>query len=241
MIGTTTTSPYEGAVIRAAPAKKCEVTKVVPQAVIELLRVAPQNEVARAQVLASVLQPLPSEAQTFEQIVDWIEANIDPAVIKPPAPAYPPAYPTHELLQGRTGPTAAYPVRISVNCSDTEVGRCDYRVSRSGSATVEVCADDVLRMARLSDNMDELLDELDTHIREDVEADWPDMDWDEDFSTDNCDSSDTENRQQHHSRNALLSQVSAWLRQHHPDLYNTLTSTTAPFDNDEDDEEGEGM
>lgn len=64
--------------------KKCQLESVLSDSVIALLTATPANEVIRTLVLAAIKKPIPSEAQTFEQVRDWIEANIDPVTVMAP-------------------------------------------------------------------------------------------------------------------------------------------------------------
>src|SRR5438093_5101416 len=61
-----------------SPPKTCDITQVLATALIEMLRDAPTNSVVRAQVLATILVPIPDTLVEFNAIKDWIETNIKP-------------------------------------------------------------------------------------------------------------------------------------------------------------------
>jgi len=64
-------------VARDIKAKKCSITKLLGQQVVEMLKVAPSNPVLLAQVLAATGQN-PPVFKTYEELKTWVETNCGP-------------------------------------------------------------------------------------------------------------------------------------------------------------------
>jgi hypothetical protein len=104
-------------------ARKCKLEQAMSNTVIELLKVAPTNPVARAHALSQLKIPIPDEHQTFEAIKEWVEMNITPKAGRGvPSQVYP-------SVAGRAArPTEAF--RIDAAVSERQSGTCPLGVQR---------------------------------------------------------------------------------------------------------------
>ena len=152
--------------------RKCLLEQVLPKTMIELLKMAPANEIARAHALAQLTVPLPNECQTFEQIREWVEANVDPTTVRPIVTEVPterrmPTLQVHQVqtqlgqtsvatttewvqVQGNPldieippAPPAILAFRIQVERRETERGTCSYSVHCYGEEMVNVTPEDI--------------------------------------------------------------------------------------------------
>lgn len=168
--------------------KGCKIEDVLPLSVIELLKTAPHNDTVRAVILAHLKQPIPVDKLTYESIREWIEATI-PAPVRHrwnPVPAAPgqPETPGNMIL------------RFDIKGDDEERGRASYTVVRRGRGYRDLNTVDFMRMVSDSDNITELMNQLDEWISDDWESyveftdygeyqyddhegnDWVDAEWD---------------------------------------------------------------
>lgn len=169
--------------------QKCQVEAVLPEALIKLVRLAPENEVVRTQVHAKILVPLPPEAKTWEAIQRWIEDNISFADIMK-------AEEEQAVRQPRTTPTpqAEASLSISVSATDVESGSCHYSVTRTGEdyyvfslREVQELVDEDCR------TFDEVVNALIAQAVDLAQENPPEMGWDNDtLDHDRYDSEDTE-------------------------------------------------
>lgn len=191
--------------------KMCEIGQVLNPSVIELLRVAPMNQVARAQVLAACLKPIPPELSEFEQIKDWIEANIDPTVVNARTRRTMPT-PTPQRPPGPTGPPPEDALTVVVDCEDVEYGRCRYAVNRYGSHHASYTREDLMEMIRNADSVGELVRELSDNSCAEANDDWPEMGWSDDGPDhDNHESNTVEDYNTTVNRNAIERDLISWM------------------------------
>lgn len=208
------------------PVRKCEAGSVLPAHVLDMLRLAPDNPQFRTMVNAIVLQPVPDEAKTYEQIIDWVEFNIDPATIKHRAAAS--ATPTAAPLR------AAQPsMEVPVTYSYMEYGRCNYKVSRSGQDRYMLELADIRAAAENADGWQEFVDDCIARVREDAEEDPPDTDARDDYEHYDYESSESDHDD--YEVGPLATRLREFMRQHLPDEFDRLTEHE-----DADDDEGEG-
>lgn len=91
--------------------KKCLIANMVPAHTLKLLKKAPQNEAIRALVMARIKRAIPDEVKKFDDIVEWIEGNIDQAAL------------SLEPIK-KSGPAPDF--YCDVRYSYREYGRCNY-------------------------------------------------------------------------------------------------------------------
>ena len=117
-------------------ARKCKLEQAMSNTVIELLKVAPTNPVARAHALSQLKIPIPDEHQTFEAIKEWVEMNITPKTGRGvPSQVYP-------SVAGRAArPTEAF--RIDAAVSERQSGTCRWVCNASGSGSVPIMVADL--------------------------------------------------------------------------------------------------
>ena len=112
--------------------RKCRIEEVFDANFIELLRLVPRNSFVRALILKFTGRLPGLECGTFEQLKDWVELNCDKRA---------------RPLSGRANRQREEGgIRISVEFSETELGRADYSVSRWGTEEFHVGADDLVGM-----------------------------------------------------------------------------------------------
>ena len=85
---------------------------------IELLRLVPANPFVRALILKLTGKMPGPECETFEQVKEWVETNCEKRV---------------RPSSSRSTRVVDDGIAISVEFSETEYGRANYSVPRSGS------------------------------------------------------------------------------------------------------------
>ena len=120
------TGPGEPAV-----ASRCRLDEVFAHPFIELIGLAPRNPVVRGLILAQTGRMPGTERETFEQIKEWVETTC--------APCAGGGRPTNGgRAPSRNG------IGITVEISETEYGRANYSVDRSGSKELAFDEDELL-------------------------------------------------------------------------------------------------
>ena len=99
--------------------RMCRIEEVFDQNFIELLALVPRNPYVRALILKLTGKMAEPECETFEQIKEWVETTCRKKARPTPNRA------------GRRAPDDG--IAISVEFSETEYGRANYSVRRSGS------------------------------------------------------------------------------------------------------------
>lgn len=164
------------------PGRKCHMRTVISSNLIASLKVAPDNPSLRAHVLAVVKQPLPPEVKTFEQIKDWIEINIDPAVVGNALP--------------RGNDALAFEIAVSV---EREVrGRLFFRGTRHGRGNYRVTDGVLLEKARYAVRngltMADLLENIGDYLRRMAGENLPDLSYPELYTEEDGDWESTDTR-----------------------------------------------
>src|ERR1017187_5133698 len=114
--------------------RKCQIHEVFDPGFIELLRLVPRNPYVRALILKLTGKMPGEECATFEQIQEWMETTCE----KKARP-----------LPNRSTRGAAHDgISIDVEFSETEYGRANYSVPRSGSDEFHLGAEEVLEIVQ---------------------------------------------------------------------------------------------
>src|ERR1019366_5142129 len=109
-----------------APAVRCKIDEVFAGPFIELIGLAPRNPVVSGLILAQTGKMPGMDRQTFEQIKEWVETTCEKKM---------------RQTNGSRTPSGNG-IAIRVEFSETEYGRADYSVSRSGSDEVALDEDE---------------------------------------------------------------------------------------------------
>ena len=189
--------------------RKCKIEEVFDQSFIELLRLVPRNPYVRALILKLTGKMPGQECETFEQIKEWVETNCKKKAR--PAP---------------TQTTRGVPddgIAISVEFSETEYGRADYSVRRSGSEEFRISAEDLIEMVQAAIDDGEGIDEVVEAIAEKIDDDaWnqcdPNMDDYGDYDYDEHDATDSGDSETEYSKSEIRNRVLAFVRERHPEL-----------------------
>lgn len=124
--------------------KRCKIEDQVSAKTISMLKVAPMNETFRATLMSELGQMPPKEAQTYEQIKDWVEYNFPKEV--PVSQAPPP-------------PIGLLTVQ-AVRYGHVERGRADYSRMGSWTGTIAIPGERILQLAELSQNRSQFKERL---------------------------------------------------------------------------------
>ena len=192
------------------PERKCKIEEVLSGSFIELIGLAPKNPYVRAIILAETGKMPAPEHETLEQIKDWIETTCE----KKPA----------LLNRRRSGGTA---ISITVDFSETEYGRANYSVNRSGSEEFHIDRDELLEIVEQAiDNGEDINDVVQTISDKIHEDAWnvcdPNLEDYGDYSYDEHESSDSGNCSEDFSADQIRDRLTAFLRENHPDLVDQL-------------------
>jgi hypothetical protein len=154
------------------------------------------------------------ERQTFEQIKDWVETTCDPR-----------AGGGHQTKAARLTETG---IVIKVEFSETEYGRANYSVPRSGSDEFALDADELLEMVQAAvdsaEDLDEVIEKIAGLINENA---WnrcePSLEDYGDYDYEEHDANDSANSEIGFSRDQIRDRLLAFLRERHPDLLEELS------------------
>jgi hypothetical protein len=195
----------------APPERKCVIEDVFEASFIELLKLVPTNPFVRAWVLKFCGKLPPEDCATFELLKDWVEFNCVKRVRPKP----------QCRSQSDDG------IGILVHFSETEYGRANYSVDRSGEDTFQIGQEELLSLVQeaidAGGGLTEVVDQIVTRIDDDAwnECD-PDMDSYGDYEYDEHDSNDSGNGEINYSREQIQSRVLAFLQNHYPELAQQL-------------------
>jgi hypothetical protein len=204
------------AVMTEAPVvtNRCKIDEVFAGPFIELIGLAPRNPVVRGLILAQTGKMPEPERTTFEQIKDWVETTCDKKV-----------RPANQTNGTRTPSRDG--IVIKVEFSETEYGRANYSVPRSGSDEFALDADELLEMVQAAvdsaEDLDEVIEKIAGLIDEDA---WnrcdPNLEDYGDYDYDQHESDDSGNSEIEFSRDQIRDRLLAFLRERHPNLLEEL-------------------
>jgi len=189
--------------------RKCKLEEVFEAGFIELMRLVPRNPFVRALILKLAGKMPGPECEIFEQLKEWIETNCE----KRANPSF--------QRRGRRAPEGG--ICIAVEFSETEYGRANYSVPRSGTDEFRVDAEDLLAIVQEAvesgGGISEVVDVIAGKIDDDAWSQCdPNLDDYGDYSYDEHDSTDSENSETSYSRETIRTAVLAFVRERHPEL-----------------------
>ena len=169
----------------------------------------PQNPYVRALILKLTGKMPGPECETFEQIKVWVEANCEKKV--------------RSLPSRNARPSLVGGISISVEFSETEYGRADYSVPRSGSEEFRVGPEDLVELVREAIEAGGGLDEVVETVAKKIDDEaWdqcdPGMDDYGDYNYCEHDSNDSSDRATDYSKNDIRNAVLRFVRERHPEL-----------------------
>lgn len=187
---------------------KCKIEEVFDQCFIELLRMVPRNPYVRALILKITGKMPGQECETFDQIKEWVEMNCEKR---------------KTTSQRRVAGSAEDGISINVDFSETEYGRADYSVPRSGYASFEVSAEDLLEIVREAIEDGEGIDRIVEDIAKKIEDEaWeqcePEFDNYGEYDYDDHEATDSGNSEKEFSKNEIRNAVLNFIRARHPEL-----------------------
>ena len=191
--------------------RKCAIEEVFDASFIELLQLVPANPFVRAWVLKFSGKLPPADCDTYAGLKDWVEGNCTKRIRPRP----------------QNNAPADDGIGILVNFSETEYGRANYSVDRSGEDTFQIGAEELLAMVQeaidAGGGLTEVVDQITTRIDDDAwnECD-PNMDSYGDYEYDDHDSNNSGNGETTYSRDQIKNRVLAFLQNHHPELAQQL-------------------
>jgi hypothetical protein len=188
-----------------APVKKCQIEKVLQPTVLELLKLAPANPVARAHALNNLKRALPDECKTFDEIKAWVELNCEPK--SPISPATAPST--------RRRNTA---FEIEVSSSEIESGTASYTCSRSGCNDVPITVEEIEEALNNATDLEGVVDALEEVIREKA-GEYISME-SSDFEYDNEELTGSDDYSTEWSRRTLMRLVGEWISDNRPNAFN---------------------
>ncbi len=184
--------------------KKCTLSQALSGTVIELLRAAPLNPLARAHALNELKQAIPDNCWTFEQITEWVEKNITPTRKQPVSPP----------VRARNRVVA---FSIEVTRRHTELGRCSYSVGVSGTDEIGITEAQIRVALDGAGSVDEILESLNNDIEE--AAGEMELDDYEDYEYDGYDMAATDNHETDYRQDRLRQLLISWLAENEPDRF----------------------
>ena len=189
--------------------RQCNLEDVFDPSFIELLKLVPANPYVRALIL-KLTGKMPAEAcETFEQLKDWVEFNcVRPVKRMPPVKAR---------------PSDEGGIIINVDFTETEYGRCDYSVERSGSDQFRIGAEELMVIIQNAiadgDGLDDIVEAIATRINDEA---WrqcePDLDHYADYHYDDHESTDSSDETTDYSKDEIRNTVLRFIREQHPEL-----------------------
>jgi hypothetical protein len=192
--------------------RRCQIDEVFASPFIELIGLAPKNPVVRGLILAQTGKMPGRERETFEQIKEWVETTCEKKS-RPPNGTRSPS---------RNG------IAIRVEFSETEYGRAQYSVDRSGSDEFTLDAQELLEFVQAAIDDEHGLEEVVEKIAGKIDDDgWdqcsPDLDSNGDYEYDEHNSTDSCNSTIEFSRIQIRDRLLVFLRDQHPGLLEELT------------------
>ncbi len=153
------------------PQRKMTLESHINATLVQLMKVAPQNEIVRGHLMAIFGRLPPEELTTFEQLKDWVEFGF-----------YPPRFDSNRArIYGLSGHTMNMPEEdgrrpagaiqtalFSLACTtrDVEVGDCEYRVNRRAQFQFAFTRQMVRDIVGNHDNLHDMLEECENMITE---------------------------------------------------------------------------
>lgn len=187
--------------------RKCRFEVVFDANFRELLRLVPRNPQVRAVILKLTGKLPPPECETFEQLKDWVELNCEPK------------------FRSSANRTASREGGISINVdfSETECGRASYSVSRSGSESFRINAEDLMEMVQTAIDegagLDAIVEAVATKIDNDAWSQCePSLDDSGDYDYSDHQETETSDSETSYRRNDIRTAVLAFVRERHPEL-----------------------
>jgi hypothetical protein len=189
--------------------RRCALSDLFESGFIELLRLAPRNPLVRALVLRRTGQALPPECDTFESLQDWLEQHCDRRSLLRASQSH---------SAHRTGG-----IVINVEFSETEYGRADYTVNRSGHETfrveaetlVEIVQDAIASGGGLDEVVELVAGKIDDEAWQQCE---PSLNDSGDYTYDDHESTGSEDSETDYSKEEIRNAVLAFVRERHPEL-----------------------
>ena len=189
--------------------RQCRIEEAFDPGFIELLKLVPRNPHVRALILKFTGKMPGPECETFEQIKDWVEFNCRQCLRKP---------------AGRPArDREADGIAINVDFSETEYGRADYSLPRSGSDEFRIGAGDLLAIIQETiadgDGLNELVDAIASQIDGDARNQCdPNMEDSGDYDYSDHEATDSDNGEIDYSREEIRNAVLRFVRERHPEL-----------------------
>ena len=195
----------------APPERKCVIEDVFDSSFLELLQLVPTNPFVRAWVLKFCGKLPPEDCGTFELLKDWVEFNC----VKRPR------------FKPRIDTSSDDGIGINVRFTETEYGRANYSVDRSGEDTFRIGADELLDIVQAAidsgGGMTEVLDTISGRVDDDAWSECePNMDDYGEYEYDEHNSNDSGNGETSYSRDQIKTRVLAYLQNNQPELANQL-------------------
>jgi hypothetical protein len=187
--------------------RKCNIEEVFEASFIELLKLVPANPYVRALILKFTGKMPPAECELFEPLKDWVECNCVKRIRKTAA----------SRQNEERG------IVVQVDFTDTEYGRANYSVQRSGREGFQVGADDLLEIIQetIADGggIGEVVEVIAGRIEDDA---WnecePDMNDTGEFDYNDHDANDTGDGSIDYSKDEIRNAVLRFVRERHPEL-----------------------
>lgn len=189
--------------------RKCKIEEVFDPGFIEVVGLVPRNPYVRALILKLTGKMPGPECGTFEQLKEWVETNCEKKARSSPS------------RTSRSIPDDG--ITINVEFSETERGRADYSVPRSGSEEFRISAEDLMEIVQeaidAGGGLNEVVDVVSGKIDDDA---WnqcdPSMDNYGDYDYSEHESDDSADSETTYSKNEIRSAVLAFVRERHPEL-----------------------
>jgi hypothetical protein len=200
----TLTLPPESVTVQ----RTCSLEDVFNASFIELLKLVPANPYVRALVLKFSGRMPPADCETFEELKDWVEFNCVKRI-------KPKNYPARNSEEGG--------IVINVDFSESEYGRANYSVERSGSDSFRINADDLMEIIQTAIADGEGIGDIVETIAQKIDDDaWnecqPNLDNYGDYDYDEHNSNDSGNSSTDYSKEEIRNAVLRFVRERHPEL-----------------------
>ncbi len=133
-------------VARDIKARKCSITKLLGQQVVEMLKVAPSNPALLARVLAATGQ-MPPPCKTYEELKTWVETNCGP----------------------KLEPRVAEDCFLRVRFRNEETGHCNYRVENKSVRDYTLQHDLITELAEKCKDWESFMKAVQDHITQNAQ------------------------------------------------------------------------
>jgi hypothetical protein len=186
---------------------KLKIEEVFDQSFIELIKLVPANPYVRALILRLTGKMPEQDCATFEQVKEWVEANCKKRI--------------RPGVNPLTVPDDGISIRVEF--SETEYGRANYSVPRSGTDQFQIGAEELVEIVQ--DAIDEGggIDQIVETIAQKIDDDaWsqcePSLDDCGDYDYTEHDSNDSGDSDATCSKAEIQNAVLLFLRDRHPEL-----------------------